>query len=224
MEGGAMSEQQTRDRDVRLGGMTLGVHRHACAFFNSADEEDALLLPFLKDGLDHGDRGFCIIDPKARNEYIGRLNEAGIESAPLEEKGDLELRGWDDAYLRGGHFSQDAMIALIQEVLNTGRERGYPLTRLVAHMEWSREDRPGVDDLVEYETRLNHVLPKYPDPVICTYDTSKYDGGVIMDILRTHPLVVVGGVLRENPFFVEPDDFLRELRSRSSATDHVMSA
>jgi hypothetical protein len=204
--------------------MTLGAHRHACAFFNSADEEDALLLPFLRDGLDQGDRGFCIIDPKARSEYIGRLRAAGIDAPPLEENGHLELRGWDDAYLRGGHFSQDAMLALIQEVLNTGRERGFPLTRLVAHMEWSCEDRPGVDDLVEYETRLNHVLPKYPDPVICTYDTSQYDGGVIMDILRTHPLVVIGGVLRENPFFVQPDDFLRELRSRGSAVRQAMSA
>lgn len=216
-----MSQQQTTDRDVRLGGMTLGAHRHACAFFNSAEDEDALLLPFLKDGLDRGDRGFCIIDPNGRNEYVSRLNAAGIDSAPLEANGDLELRGWDQAYLRDGHFSQDAMIELIQEILDSGHDRGYPLTRLVAHMEWSREDRPGVDDLVEYETRLNHVLPKYPDPVICTYDTSKYDGGVIMDILRTHPLVVVGGMLRENPFFVEPDDFLRELRSRRSATGHA---
>jgi len=55
---------------------------------------------------------------------------------------------------------------LIEEVLTEGRRRGFPLTRLVAHMEWALEDRPGVDDLVEYETRLNYILPKYPDPVL----------------------------------------------------------
>jgi hypothetical protein len=37
-----------------------------------------------------------------------------------------------------------------------------------------------------------------------------------MDIMRTHPMVIVGGLLRENPFFVPPDEFLRELRSRES--------
>ncbi len=36
-----------------------------------------------------------------------------------------------------------------------------------------------------------------------------------MDILRTHPMVVIGGVLQENPFFVPPDEFLRELRARA---------
>jgi hypothetical protein len=36
-----------------------------------------------------------------------------------------------------------------------------------------------------------------------------------MDIMRTHPMVIVGGVMRENPFFVPPDAFLRELRERA---------
>ena len=34
-----------------------------------------------------------------------------------------------------------------------------------------------------------------------------------MDILRTHPMAVIAGVLQENPFFVPPDEFLRELRA-----------
>ena len=36
-----------------------------------------------------------------------------------------------------------------------------------------------------------------------------------MDILRTHPMVVIGGLLQENPFYVPPDEFLRELNARS---------
>ena len=37
-----------------------------------------------------------------------------------------------------------------------------------------------------------------------------------MDILRTHPVALIGGVLQENPFFVPPDQFLRELRARAA--------
>ncbi len=36
-----------------------------------------------------------------------------------------------------------------------------------------------------------------------------------MDVLRTHPVVMIAGVLQENPFFVPPDEFLRELRARA---------
>ena len=36
--------------------------------------------------------------------------------------------------------------------------------------------------------------------------------------LRTHRIVILGGVLQENPFFVPPDEFLRELRERTGQT------
>jgi hypothetical protein len=34
--------------------------------------------------------------------------------------------------------------------------------------------------------------------------------------MRTHPMIIIGGILQENPFFVPPDEFLRELRQRQS--------
>jgi hypothetical protein len=40
----------------------------------------------------------------------------------------------------------------------------------------------------------------------------------MMDTLRTHPQVIVGGILRENPFYVPPDEFLRELDARNVPT------
>ena len=44
------------------------------------------------------------------------------------------------------------------------------------------------------------------------YDTAKFGGRIIIDILRTHPMTIIGGVLQINPFFVPPDEFLREIR------------
>jgi hypothetical protein len=88
-------------------------------------------------------------------------------------------------------------------------------------MEWALLDKPGVDNLLEYETRLNYVLHKYDDPVICTYDLSKFSASVAMDIMRTHPVVLIGGMLQENPFFVPPDQFLLEIRERRSARRSV---
>ena len=82
-------------------------------------------------------------------------------------------------------------------------------------MEWALEDLPGVHDIIEYETRLNKFLPNYDDVVVCTYDLNKFSARIVMDIMRTHPQVIIGGVLQENPFYVPPEEFLDELRSRS---------
>jgi hypothetical protein len=155
----------SRDKQVRLAGATLDRSRHVCAFFNSKEEEYRVLLPFMKEGFEKGDKAFHIVEDRHRPKHRQRLEQAGIDVAGAERRGQLEVRRWEDAYLREGHFDQDRMLALIEDVLQGGKAQGYPLTRLVANMEWALEDRPGVDDVVEYETRLNYVLPKYDDAV-----------------------------------------------------------
>jgi len=58
------------------------------------------------------------------------------------------------------------------------------------------------------------VWCRHDDAVICTYHLSKFSGDAVIDIMRTHPLVIVGGILQHNPFFVPPGEFLREIRAR----------
>ena len=200
---------------VHLAGHTLDKHKHVCAFFGSPEEEYRVLTPFIREGIERGEKAFHIVDPALTADHERRLTEAGIDAKSAARKGQLEVKVWKEAYLRDGHFDQNRMISLIQEVLEQGR-KGFPLTRLVAHMEWALEDRPGVNDIVEYESRLNYVLPKYDDPVVCTYATDRFSGAVVLDILRTHPMVIVGGVLQENPFYMPPDEFLRELKNRAA--------
>ena len=151
---------------IHLAGTTLDRYRHVCAFFHSRDQEYKVLLPFIKEGIERHEKAFHIVDPALRHDHVHRLEEAGIDVTACESSGQLEVRRWEEAYLRQGHFDQHAMLALIQEVLETGKTQKFLLTRLVANMEWALEDRPGVNDLVEYETRLNFILPKYADPVI----------------------------------------------------------
>ncbi|MGR9053007.1 MAG: MEDS domain-containing protein [Gammaproteobacteria bacterium] len=204
---------------IELAGARLDRHYHICAFFHSKEEEYPILLPFIKEGLERGEKAFHVVDPKLRSEHVRHLEGAGIDTGIVEKNGQLELRNWQDAYLRDGHFDQQRMLELLQSVLDRARLDGYPLTRLVAHMEWALEDRPGVDDIVEYECRLNYFLHRYPDPVVCVYDLAKF-GACVIDILRTHPMVIIGGVLQENPFFVPPDDFLEELRHRRAVDSY----
>jgi len=33
-------------------------------------------------------------------------------------------------------------------------------------------------------------------------------------MMRTHPMIIIGGILQRNPFYVPPEQFLRELHER----------
>jgi hypothetical protein len=151
---------------IHLAGHPLGQHRHVCAFFTSQDEEYRVLLPFIKEGLERGEKAFHIIDHRLRDDHLRRLGQAAIDVDPAIERGQLEIREWARAHLRGGQFKQHEMLSLVDDVLTGAQAQGYQLTRWVAHMEWSLEDAPGVEDIVEYETRLNHLLPRFRDVVI----------------------------------------------------------
>jgi hypothetical protein len=195
----------------------LGRHRHICAFFNSIDEQHRVLRSFITDGFERGDKAFHLVDPERREEHLERLADAGIDVQGAMDVGQLEVRPWQDGPLREHRFDQDTWLAAFEQVLQSGPAAGYARTRFLAHMEWALVDLPGVEDLIEFETRVNYVVPKYDHPVICAYDLSKFGASVVIDALRTHPVVLIGGLLQENPFFVPPDQLLLELRERRSA-------
>jgi hypothetical protein len=199
---------------VNLAGREIGCSCHACAFFHTEEQFYKVLMPFIREGFAAGDRAVHIVDPAKRARHVEALSAAGIDAEAGQQTRQLEVRRWEEAYLREGHFDQDAMLALIQEVLEDGRRQEFPMTRLVANMEWALEDRPGVTDIVEYESRLNYILPNYDDTVICTYDLGKFSASAVMDVLRTHPMVIIGEVMQENPFYTPPSELLPELASR----------
>lgn len=151
---------------------TLSEHRHICAFFRGPDEEYRVLLPFIKEGFDHGDKAFHVVNPKLNDEHRRRLGSVGIDVPTAEKSGQLELRDWEDVYFHDGRFDQHANLTLWQTVFDEAHQHGFPMTRVIGHLEWAPEDREGVNDLLEYEARLNLVSALYRDPVICAYDVT----------------------------------------------------
>ena len=205
----------TYSGSLRCAGASMGAHRHICAFFNGPDEEHRVLGSFYREGFDRGEKATHIVDVEHRQEYLRRLAQGGTNVQRMMETGQLEVLSWSDTYVRDHRFDQDAMLASVEELIQSGAAAGYVRTKLVGHhTDWLFLDQPAVRNLVEYEARLNSLLSKYNDPVVCNYDLTKCGASVAMDIMRTHPLVIIGGLLRENPFFVAPEQFLDELRGR----------
>jgi hypothetical protein len=201
-------------RPIRLAGSVLGERRHVCAFFNSREDEYRVTLPFIKDGFESGDKAFHIVNPARCVDHLQRMASAGIDTASAQRSGQFELHDWADTFFRDGSFDPDRQLALLEDVLKSGRQQGFPVSRYVAHAEWALEERAGVDLLLEFEAKVNQVWPRYADAVICTYDLARFRGDIVIDVIRTHPIVIIGGILQQNPFFVQPDEFLEELRKR----------
>lgn len=199
---------------IRLAGSELGRTRHVCAFFHSDEEEYRVMLPFIKDGLDCGHKAVHVVNPDQRHDHLRRLAAIGIDSTAAEQSGQLEVQINTEAYLREGRFDKDRMLTTFEQMASGNVKGRFPLSRICCRMDWAADDRSYVDDLVEFEARVNDVWRCHDDVVICTYHLGKFGGDTVVDIMRTHPMIIIGGILQRNPFFLPPDDFLRALCER----------
>jgi hypothetical protein len=202
---------------ISLARSQLGEARHVCAFFNSEDEEYRVLLPFIQEGFKCGDKAVHVINQNQRTDHLQRLTGVGIDPIAAEKAGQLEVRTNSDVYIREGRFDQDRMLQVFEQLASGNAKGDFPLSRIVCRMDWVVEDRSYVDDVIEFESRVNDVWRRHDDAVICTYHLSKFGGDAVIDIMRTHPLIIIGGILQQNPFFVPPEEFLREFRERRAA-------
>ena len=199
---------------ISIAGSNLAETRHVCAFFNNDEEEYRILLPFIKDGMKCGDKAVHVLNPEQHRDHLQRLTAAGIDAEAVQQSGQLELRTNTEVYLPDGRFDQDRMLKVFEQLASGNTTSGFPLSRICCRMDWAVEDRSRVDDVIEFEARVNDVWLHHDDAVICTYHLGQFGGDTVVDIMRTHPMVIIGGILQQNPFFVPPDEFLREFRQR----------
>ncbi|QFY62953.1 hypothetical protein FZ934_21695 (plasmid) [Rhizobium grahamii] len=204
---------------IRFAGASLGTHRHVCAFFNGAENAFDVLAPFICDGFQCDHRAIHLVGADKREEHIARLRCEGIDTEASQRSGQLEIRSTVDTYLQNGRFEQDRMVEAFTALASGNADAKYPLSRIVCDMDWAADGQAHLQDLIEFESRVNDLWSQHDDVVICVYDLAKFGGDTIVDILRTHPLVVIGGILRENPFFIPPAQFLKELRARRSGKE-----
>src|SRR6185436_20916375 len=111
-------------------------------------------------------------------------------------------------YLRSGSFSPSEIIgswkAAISEVMYDGR---FDIVRAVET--WSLHDVvPPLRELLALESEMNRYLPLFPQVIVCMYDLERFGGGLVVDLLKTHSRVLLGGMVLENPYCLDPDELV----------------
>jgi MEDS: MEthanogen/methylotroph, DcmR Sensory domain len=189
-----------------IGQIDLQPGSHACAFYRGDDDRDQLLAAYLGAGLTAGDKCICIVDSLYTQKRLKLPPGAGGGTGP--SGGQLDVHLPESTYLAGGRFTASDMLTFWAEAIVRAEGDGYSFCRLAGEMTWALRDEPGVEHLVGYESELNRVTSSYPVIVLCLYDLDRFSGEVVVNIVKTHPQVLVQGILVENPYYLGPDDFL----------------
>jgi two-component system cell cycle sensor histidine kinase/response regulator CckA len=183
---------------------------HLCCLYEMEEEHQAVLTPFLRQGLERGEKALYIVDVRTAESILGYLWGDGLEVEPYLESGQLSILTADDAYMQDGVFDPDGRIAFLRTEMEQALVEGYPALRITDEMTWALRGLPGSEQLIEYEARLNEFFPGSKCLAMCQYDQRRFDPALLLDALRTHPIAVVGTEFYENFYYIPPTEFLGE--------------
>jgi DNA-binding CsgD family transcriptional regulator len=197
-----------------MNGLSLGISgvgdvstgTHFCALYSGPAERDRLLFPFLEEGLRHGDKCLCLMDDVepalVRDRAVG---QPGPEYSRRSAQLDVERAS--DAYLRSGEFNVEDMMSFLAERVEAAIGDDFDLFRAAGEMSWVLPGPPGWDDLFRYESAVNQAVVQMPAILICLYDLQKFGADMLVEVLHTHPKVLLDRTVIDNPHYVDPTEY-----------------
>lgn len=194
--------------DLGFGGLMASVGDHIGHYYQDIDECVSLAADFFAPAFDEPpDKCVCLADSESRARIESALRARGIDVEEARSSGQLVVFA--------GSPSPADLEARLQEELRDVPER-FRLIRWLGDMTWSFQQMADSETLMEWESLCNVVSARAV--FVCQYDLHRFPGSVVVDALRSHPLSIVGDTIYENPYFLNPQEFLQQVRSRPASS------
>jgi hypothetical protein len=181
---------------------------HVCAMYFGTGQRDEFLVPYLRSGLRSGDKCICVLD--VTDPRMLSVLGHGLDIDDALASAQLEMSGAADTYLSSGEFVADEVLAFWETTMGTALASGdYAFVRAAGEMPKPLQILPGgIDAFMAYESELNTYLAEHPEQsLLCMYDLEVFGGGLMLELLRTHPRLLLGGLLLDNPHSLAPEDY-----------------
>jgi hypothetical protein len=177
---------------------------HICYLYNDEQDWKRIIPPYVRSGIEEHEMIHYLADADAPDLLEETLERLGI-AAPIEElEPQLRLATAMQTYCPGGRFVPEAMLERLRDMSVGSRAAGTAGARMSGEMSWALRGIPGSERLLEYEAKINDMLQSHPLTVLCQYDTKKFDGATVFEIINVHPVMIVRGQIMRNPFYAPP--------------------
>jgi chemotaxis family two-component system sensor kinase Cph1 len=181
---------------------------HLCSIYESPEEHFAVAIPFIRIGLNRGEKCIYIADEGTEAIVRDAMYAGGIDVERAIATESLVLEKKEAAYLKHGSFDPQWMFTFWRDATAEATSRGFSALRVTGETEWVLRGAPGLERWMEYESRLMHMLARHNCVALCQYNRRLFPAALILDIIRTHRTVIYRGVVCRNMYFVPPDELL----------------
>jgi DNA-binding CsgD family transcriptional regulator len=179
---------------------------HICALYSGPFERDTLLFSFLRAGLREGDSCLCLIEDAEPAAVRDQLEQTQNGHRPRSRQLDIDRAS--EVYRQSGRFSVEQMFSFVSTHLSRAAESDFPLLRAAGEMSWMLPEPGGAEDFFAYELAVTKIVDNKPAVFLCMYNLEHFGVRMLVDLLRTHPKVLLDHMLLENPHYLTPEEYL----------------
>jgi signal transduction histidine kinase len=182
---------------------SCAIHDHLALIYDNQEEQLDIVVPFLRLGLERGEKSVYIIDDSSPEAVIAAMERHGVDVDAATATGALAIVTKYDAYLKNGDFDPDWMIAFLAEAVEDAKKEGFHAVRASGEMTWALGPAGNADSrLIEYECKLKTFFSGYDMAGICQYNRRRFRPETLMHVIHTHSRIVFRGEVCENPYYI----------------------
>ncbi|HEY3374301.1 MAG TPA: MEDS domain-containing protein [Candidatus Aquicultor sp.] len=194
------------DYDLRLGD-------HIIHFYDDDDQRAGLLTDFIKEGFLQNQKCLCVFNRDIADAEQDRLVKDNLDLGYYLLEGQLVFITHEAFFSTAGHFDDQKLLALIVETVEVAAKQGWAGVRIANELTWAVTNGQDTDAWLQFEAKINNYIGNLPVIMLCQYNQRRISGQVVTGLFKTHPYVILGEEMRQNPYFVEPEKFLQGCQS-----------
>lgn len=187
----------------------LREHGHLCSLYDTQEESYAVSIPFVRLGLERKEKCLYIAEDETLEVVTNAMIAGGIDVEQAIDSKDLVLTTKEQTYLKKKTFDPNWILTFWKQATNEALSQGYSALRAAGDTEWVSRGGKGLERWLEYESRVNHTLAGISCFALCQYNRNLFPPELVLDIIRTHPIVIYRGHVCRNMYYVPPEELLQ---------------
>ncbi len=179
---------------------------HICLFYAHEGERDEALLEFARKGLETGAKTVCILDRKDLAKAETALHGLAREVAGAGRADRLVIDTTENVYRSGGKFETERMVAFLESEVAGALAEGFSSLWVAGEASFIHAGDTPLEELLRYEAEVKRLFDGKACTGLCMYDMRLFEPRFLLDVLDTHPLLLMDGRLTRNHFFLPPEE------------------
>ena len=171
---------------------------HICQLYSKVTEIPAVTARLLRVGLSLSDE----------------LRKLQVDVDDYVASGQLVLIEERETFLANGkRFDPYFLLSSHQTFIAQALREGWQAVRISIDMTWLAKDIATPEQILKYEAASDAVFTFQNAPIIALmhYDHSKLQPNLVVEILKLHPISVVGKYIKRNPYYLNSEQYMLKI-------------